>query len=207
MVNSTLKPELQKAINNVEKCKVLVRDKVPTDKANALLKLIDAMEEQLIVAPASTRLEYHGAFFGGLVDHSLRVVKIMALLNKSYEAGISSESIVTTGLFHDIGKCGDGNKEYYVPKTSDWHIKQGIMFEVNPTLLNMPPSLRSLFLLQKFGVGLSEEEHYAISSIKDRYRVGEESQAVMNEPILAVVLQQAIRVASLKGAGVTSLPL
>jgi hypothetical protein len=75
------------------------------------------------------------------------------------------------------------------------------MYEINPDLVNMTVSLRSLYLLQSFGVRLTADEHYAISSIKER----NETQAVANEPMLAVVLQQAIRMASIKGAGRSTL--
>lgn len=197
-----LNPELQKAIENIEVFKKLITDKVAdTSRKNGLLALVDKVEETLILAPASTRTEFHGAFAGGLVDYSLKIVKTMGALNRAYEANLGTESIVVTGLFHDIGKCGNGEREYFLPKNSEWHNKQGIMYEVNPDLPNMTVSLRSLYLLQNFGVKLTADEHYAISSIKDR----SESQVVTNEPMLALVLQQATRVVAIKGAGRSSL--
>lgn len=197
-----LNPELQKAIENIEVFKKLITDKVTdTSRKNGLLALVDKVEETLILAPASTRTEFHGAFAGGLVDYSLKVVKTMGALNRAYEANLGTESIVVTGLFHDIGKCGNGEREYFLPKNSEWHNKQGIMYEVNPDLPNMTVSLRSLYLLQNFGVKLTADEHYAISSIKDR----SESQVVTNEPMLALVLQQATRVVAIKGASRSAL--
>lgn len=203
---SKITPELQKAIDNIEIFKKLINDKV-ADRArkSGLLALVDRVEETLIIAPASTRTEYHGAFPGGLVDHSIKVLKTMGALNRTYEANLTTESLIVTGLFHDIGKCGTVERPYYLPKNSDWHIKQGIMYEINPDLVNMPVSLRSLYLLQSFNVNLTADEHYAISSIKDRSRTIEENVMVQNEPFLAVVLQQAIRATSLKESGKTSI--
>ena len=169
------------------------------------MELVNALEENLIIAPASTRTEYHGAFPGGLVSTSLNVVKTMGALNKVYEAGLETETLVVTGLFYDIGKCGTTTDPYYIPKMSDWHRQQGIMYEVNDKLIPMSVASRSLFALQSFGIWLSGEEHYAISSVKDRFRFGEESLAVTHEPILAVVLQQAVRMVCMKGSGKTSL--
>lgn len=201
-----INPELQKAIDNIETYKRLVSEKVvDSSRKTGLLALVDSLEETLILAPASTRTDYHGAFPGGLVDHSLKVVKTMGALNRAYEANLSTESLVVTGLFHDVGKCGNGERDYYLPKNSDWHNKQGIMYEINPDMINMPVSLRSLYLLQSFGVKLSDEEHYAISTIKDRVRSSDESMFVTNEPILAVVLQQAVRMVCLRGSGKVSL--
>ncbi len=201
-----LNPELAKAIENIETFKRLVSDKVSdVDRKTALLSLVDGLEETLILAPASTRTDFQGAFAGGLVDHSLKVLKTMSALNRAYEANIGTESLVIAGLFHDIGKCGAEGRPYYLPKSSEWHNKQGIMYEVNPDLINMPVSLRSLFILQNAGVRLTSDEHYAISTVKDRVRSTDENLFIANEPMLAVVLQQAIRVVSLKGSGRTSL--
>jgi len=205
---SKMNPELQKAIENIETFKKLVADKVtgtPFNNKEQLLALVDKVEETLLVAPASTRTEYQGAFAGGLVDHSLKVVKTMVALNKAYEANLSASEIVLTGLFHDIGKVGNGTREYYMPNNSDWHNKRGIMYDINPDLINIPVSQRSLFLLQAHGVILSENEHYAIASIRDRARTGEESLPITNEPMLAVVLQQAVRTTCLRNQGRTSL--
>lgn len=201
-----LNPELTKAIENIETFKRLVSEKVvDVARKTALLSLIDSLEETLILAPSSTRTDFQGAFPGGLVDHSLKVLKTMSSLNRAYEANLGTESLVITGLFHDIGKCGSEGRPYYLPKSSEWHNKQGIMYEVNPDVINMSVSLRSLFILQNAGVRLTSDEHYAISTVKDRVRATDENLIVANEPILAVVLQQAIRVVSLKGSGRTSL--
>lgn len=198
-------PELQQAIANIETFKKLVKDKIVNGRSAKLLKLIDAVEETLITAPASTRIEYQGAFPGGLVDHSIRVVKTMVALNKAYETNLTADEIVLTGLFHDIGKVGNGKNDYYLPKNSEWHRKQGINFEINPDLIEMPVCQRSLFLLQKFEVILTENEHFAIASVRDRVRYGEESVPGSNEPLLALVLQQAVRTTVLRNRGRTSL--
>lgn len=198
-------PEYEQAVKNLETFKRLLTDKTGP-RGLTLIDLTMELELALISAPASTRREYHGAFAGGLVEHLLTVVSLMATLNKAYETKLSAESIVLVGLFHDIGKCGNGKQEYYVPKTSDWHNKQGIYYEINPELeLNMPVHMRSLFLLQNAGVSLTEHEYFAISSVRDRLRPGEESLPTVNEPMLSVILQQAVKVASLKGSNRTSL--
>lgn len=202
----TPSPELKKAIDNIELFKKLITEKVAnSNKRTQLLLLVSKMEESLLVAPASTRTEYHGAYPGGLVEHCLNVVKNMGSLNKTYGVNLLPEEIVVTGLFHDIGKAGTERFEYYLPKNSDWHNKQGIMYEINPVCINMPVSIRSLYLLQNFGVTLSENEHYAISSIRDRHRPGEENLPVNNEPYLAVILQQAVKMAVLLNRGRLSL--
>lgn len=198
-------PVVLKMVSNIETFKKLVETKMgPT--APDLHNLIMAVEEVLIEAPASSRTEYQGCYPGGLVEHSLNVVKLMSELNKAYGTNLSASSIVLTGLFHDIGKVGNGHEPYYTEKDSDWHRKQGILYDVNPQLSVVPVSTRSLFLLQKHSVKICEEEYLAIASIKDRPR-SEENLPNPGESMLAVVLQQAIRVACLRGRGKTSLSL
>lgn len=172
-----------------------------------LTEMVDAVEERLILCPASTRTNYQGCYPGGLVEHSLRVTSLMFALQAAYDLHnkVDNSSILLTGLFHDIGKLGTLKQDYYFSKDSDWHRKQGILFETNPRLISMPVSLRSLWWLQEHKIQLTEEEHYAISSVKDRSsRPGEDSLPITNEPILGVILQQAVKVACMERKGKTS---
>lgn len=169
-----------------------------------LTKFLAAEKSRIMTCPASTRTDYHGAFPGGLVDHSLRVVKLMSELNKAYGVELPSKSLIVTGLFHDIGKIGNEKFDYYVEKESDWHNKQGIMYEINQKVAGTSPSMRSLWWLSKFGVQLSEDEFLAIASIKDRVDNTNDSVPNNGESMLTVVLQQAVKVACLRGRGKNS---
>lgn len=55
-------------------------------------------------APASTR--YHGAYAGGLVEHSLDVYHHICTLNDAYGTNLSNESMAICALFHDLCKIG-----------------------------------------------------------------------------------------------------
>lgn len=55
-------------------------------------------------APASTR--FHGAYEGGLVEHSLAVYERLKQLCEWYGCDYSSENIAIISLFHDICKVG-----------------------------------------------------------------------------------------------------
>lgn len=54
------------------------------------------------IAPASTR--FHGNYKGGLAEHSLNVMNLLKEKNERYHLNISDESIIITGLLHDICK-------------------------------------------------------------------------------------------------------
>lgn len=147
--------------------------------------------EIYFTAPASTREEYHSAYPGGLAVHSLNVVANLHKLCKALCPGkYADETIIFAGLFHDLGKVGDGEQEYYLPHHSDWHRKQGMLFEVNQKCVSMPTSERGLYILQKAGIELSSDEYLAIRLNDGQYDQTNKAYA-MKEPDLALLVHWA----------------
>ncbi len=192
-------PEFDKAVDNLKKVEkfVVTNIKSSKQKQEALLGILSLYSEALLLAPSSTKTEFHGAFPGGLVEHALKVLKNMSLLNNSFETKLPIEEMVVTSLFHDLGKIGDGTNGYYLPKNSSWHADRGIFYEVNPVLSSWKVSQLSLFLLQKGGVILSKDEYAAISSFDQGVRPAE--MPSVGEPTLAVLLRQAVGMACFQG--------
>lgn len=191
-------PEFDKAVSNFQKLEKFVADNVKSSsqKKEALLRVLGDTPE-LVLAPASTRREYHGAFPGGLVEHSLKVLKNMSILNKSFETKLSIEEMVVVSLFHDVGKAGKDGVEYYLPKNSDWHASRGIFYEVNPVFSSTKVSQLSLFKLQAAGAVLNEGEFTAIYNFDQANR--DPDMPMTNEPTLAVMLRQAIGISCHQG--------
>lgn len=168
------------------------------DRSIALMELVEQLGERLAVCPAYDRRERSTAKPGGLIEHSLNVVKTMRAIETAAGFGVSQESLLLVGLYHDIGKVGDITTEYYLEQTSDWHRdKAGILYTYNPAMPKMPHSHRSLALLQSAGVILSTDEWIAIASSQgpsldeNRFYVGGESP-------LTLLTQTAIRIISQK---------
>lgn len=178
--------------------------RIKNDQARqALLALCKEQKDRLAAAPASTRLEHVGAYPGGLVEHSLNVIKIAKDLCKVFNANVDSDSIIITSLFHDVGKLGDDKNDYYVEQESDWHrSKLGMMYDFNPNVSRIPVCQRSLWWLNSSGCPLSAEEVAAISSLHHMNQMY--SAEVYEAPMLTVVLQTAVRVACMNGKGKTS---
>lgn len=169
----------------------------------ALLALCNELKERLAAAPASTRLEFVGAYPGGLVEYSLNVLKLAKDLNKVFKANVPSDSLIITCLFHDLGKIGNQEIDHYIEQTSDWHReKLGMMYEVNPDLPKMHPTQRSLWWLNNANCPLSENEINAINSLGHMNQMY--STELYEAPMLSVVLQTAVRVACMQGTGKTS---
>lgn len=93
--------------------------------------LINYLTEKtdFFTAPASSK--YHGAFEGGLCEHSLWVYKILLKLVEDYKelAGedttLDNESLIITALLHDISKVNTyestvQNKKIYSPEGSKY---------------------------------------------------------------------------------------
>lgn len=138
------------------------------DRSEAALAMVDAFGEQLALCPASSRKEFHAAYPGGLVEHSLRVLSNAMKLTKAYGWQVSKESLIISCLFHDIGKVGLANDDgtvtdYYVPQDSDWHReKLGEFYKHNKEMQYMSTPQRSVHMCQAFGLKLKMDEYLSI---------------------------------------------
>lgn len=83
---------------------------------DGLMKWLE--ENDFYTAPASTR--FHGAYAGGLLDHSLNVYDELERLLKAYpEINVSDESKIICSLFHDLCKVNLYATEKRNRKNSD----------------------------------------------------------------------------------------
>jgi hypothetical protein len=74
-------------------------------KRDGIEKLVDFLEESdYFSAPASTK--FHGNYEGGLAHHSYEVYKGFKRQVEFYKIDIPDESVVLTGLCHDLCKVG-----------------------------------------------------------------------------------------------------
>tara|TARA_B100000963_G_scaffold349387_1_gene358371 strand:+ start:980 stop:1714 length:735 start_codon:yes stop_codon:yes gene_type:complete len=138
------------------------------DRKDSIKSMIKHMEETYVMAPASGRKWYHNAFAGGYVDHVNRVVQYAVEQHRLYQkmggtVDYTEEELVFAALFHDLGKLGDGDEPNYLPQTDKWRQdKLSEMYQYNPDLDFMLIPDRSLFILQKFGISMSQKEFLGI---------------------------------------------
>lgn len=139
------------------------------DRAASIKTMLDEVDERLCLCPASSRVDYHGAFPGGLVDHSLRVLGNLISLNKQFDWKMPKESMIIGALFHDIGKLGmpgrDPKNDFYREQTDSWkRDKRGEIYEYNNDLTYLTTPDRSVFLMQHYGIRLTPDEWLAIKT-------------------------------------------
>ena len=138
------------------------------DRKESIKSMLKHMEDTYVMAPASGKTWYHNAFPGGYVDHVNRVVEYAVKQSRLYEEmggtiDYTEEELVFAALFHDLGKIGDGDTPNYIPQTDKWRQdKLSEMYTFNPDLDFMLIPDRSLFILQKFGIKVSQKEWLGI---------------------------------------------
>lgn len=183
-------------IKNFETLK-LQTNKLP--QADKLIPFLDKNAERIMLAPASTKLEFVCAYPGGLVENSLRVLSLFAKTRTAYGVveQLPGSSLILTSLFHDIGKIGTATDQYYLDEDSSWHReKLGQMYKINEKLQYISPGQLSLIHLTSNGVQLTVEEWYAISSIRENNK---DEVPKNSEPLLSLLLHQSIKMALFLG--------
>jgi hypothetical protein len=151
--------------------------------------MYETLADRILTAPASSNINRHNCWPGGYIDHVNRVVKCsITLYNTWRECGYNNvnfteEELVFTAINHDLGKVGTDELEYYIPNDADWQTKRGQVYKLNPELQFMKVPDRSLYMLQKHNIPVTENEYLAIKLHDGLYSKGNESylMAVQSE--------------------------
>ncbi len=138
----------------------------------SMISMFESIQSEYFIAPASSNINYHNCFDGGLADHSLRVFTYISQVSKSINFTIDNDMKIVAGLVHDLCKIGDGDgNSYYIPTTSDWDRKNGKLYKYNNSnlVLKMPGSDRTMYLLSKFNIKLPIDTYLAIKLADGQY--------------------------------------
>lgn len=165
-----------------------------------LTNMYQQLQERIMMAPASSNKGYFGAYPGGYMKHVLKVVEISKILYKLWEkmgADMSTythEELIFAALNHSLGKLGNETEELYIPNKSQWHIEnKGDIYMFNPDVTYMPLPDRAIWLLQKFGIDMSENEYIAIKTYEGLLNEGNNTYLKTHNPNshLPILLHQA----------------
>jgi hypothetical protein len=186
-------------INNFKRLQSLCT-KLDEPRATLVANMLDDLSNRLILTPASSKLEYHCAYPGGLVEHTLRVVKQALILHKAIEMyqTIPVDSVIFAAIMHDMGKVGEpgaAGQDLYLTEESQWHReKLGKMYKHNtdiPYMTNVDYTFR---LLMHYGINPSTDEYLAIK-LNDGPYDSSNKEFGMREPPLALLIHMADRIA------------
>ena len=143
-------------------------EEYPDNSRDKLLNMYQYFEDRMCVAPASGREHFHNAHVGGYVEHVLHVVDCAVQIKELWVKNNSTinftdEELIFAAMHHDLGKVGDMDKDYYVPQESEWHRKnRGEIFNHNSELQYMTVTDRAIFLLNQFGIKMTEWEYVGL---------------------------------------------
>ena len=172
---------------NLERFYAIIEKYISEPRTTKLLALYQSQEENLALAPASSRSSYHNAFPGGYVDHVNRVVeaaiKVTTLWSEmGATINFSMEELVFSAINHDLGKLGHSGKPAYIPNDSEWHVKnQGAIYKPNVELPFIPIQDSSLFILQSEGIELTFNEWTAIKTHDGLYDDGNKAYLISSQ--------------------------
>jgi hypothetical protein len=161
-------------------------------RADKLKEMYVPLNDELSRAPASGRTHFHNAFPGGYLDHILRVTETALKIAGLYkgmdgEVNFTKQEVIFAALHHDLGKLGHPDEgPYYIDQDSDWHRKRGELYTHNENLQYFKAPERGLFLLQKYGVEITQNEWLAIKLSDGLYDDGNKGYLVnysMKQPM------------------------
>ena len=166
---------------NWNQLRELITNTFEGERLEKLNKMYDYFEDRMCLAPASGKEHFHNAHVGGYVEHVLHVTDCAVQIKRLWEdnnatINFSDEELIFAAIHHDLGKVGDMDKDYYVPQESEWHRKnQGSIYTHNPVLQYMTVTDRAIFLLNHFGINMSEREYVGLRLTDGLYEEGNKS--------------------------------
>lgn len=138
----------------------LCREKIHREGLEDLLGwLTDKKKCDFFTAPASTK--YHGAYEGGLCEHSLDVWDFAQKFAAVCPCEVSEESLLISSLFHDLCKVNFYGTEYRNQKINgEW--QKIPVYVVNEKFAFGGHGSKSVFVTERF-MRLDPEEAIAIN--------------------------------------------
>jgi len=161
-----LKPE--QIQENWNKLRELITNTFEGERLEKLNTMYDYFEDRMCLAPASGKEHFHNAHVGGYVEHVLHVVDCALKITNLWSSenatiNFTTEEVIFAAMHHDLGKVGDMTNDYYIPQESEWHRKnQGSIFSHNSELQYMTVTDRAIYLLNQFGITMTEWEYVGL---------------------------------------------
>lgn len=128
---------------------------VPDERIASVSTLLQENRTLIEACPASTK--YHGAYVGGLIDHTVEVVRTARHLNQELGNECAPAPLTFCAIVHDLGKLGQPGELVFIPDPSG---KDPFIY--NDKVVPMHHELRTLWWLSQYNIQYSLEEMQAI---------------------------------------------
>ena len=157
----------------------LIEDTFDSKRKEKLLEMYNDFQDRMMIAPASGQEHFHNCHPGGYVQHILNIVHYSKEFyklwkdNGAYVDDYTEEELIFAAIHHDLGKVGDLEQDHYIPNPSEWHRKnQGKIYTNNPSLKFMTPPDRGIWILNQYGITMTENEFIGIKLTDGMYDDG-----------------------------------
>lgn len=110
------------------------------------------------VAPASTK--YHGAYKGGLLEHSMKIYEILKEKIKNEKLDVKEDTIIISALLHDICKLNFYKVDYRNAKNEKGEWEKVPYYTIDDTI-PYGHGEKSVMMISEY-IKLTNEEKYAI---------------------------------------------
>jgi hypothetical protein len=113
-----------------------------TDRRDLLTEFLNTIADDLDSAPASSKIAFHHAYPGGLLQHISEVIYTMESLNNGLanagNCNLSEDSMRTVAILHDIHKARDiaGNPQYVQNVLKNGSVSEKIPYKTNEHYFN-----------------------------------------------------------------------
>jgi hypothetical protein len=151
---------------NWSELRKIINDTFEGERLEKINALHDHFEERMVLAPASGRAYYHNAFPGGYVAHVLNIIQWAHKYYELFEQqgmfldDVTPESVTFSAMFHDLGKVGNMDDDYYVTNTDEWRAKKlQEHYNHNPAIHYMTVTDRAVWILNQFQISMTESEY------------------------------------------------
>ncbi len=174
--------------------------KITREGADRLLDFLLSEASDFFTAPASTR--YHGAYVGGLCEHSLNVYDCLCdflarrRVREYYGISYPEESVAIVALLHDLCKVNFYRIAFRNVKDKDGRWQSEPYFTIEDSL-PYGHGEKSVYIISGF-MRLTRDEAFAI-----RYHMGfsgNEDKAVVGQALEMFPLAFALLVADMEAA-------
>jgi len=148
----------EKLLENFEQYSSLLKKYFPDDGID---KFLEDFGIRLTTCPRGLT-EDTGGVYGDLISHSLKVT-LCGINHAEVTNNIDKKSLARVSLIHEIGKLGSEEEELFIVQESQWHKdKLGQNFKYNDLCSKMSVGHRTLYLLQKYGIKITQDEWVSI---------------------------------------------
>jgi hypothetical protein len=148
--------------------------------------MMKELGEKIKLAPYSMERDMGGAYDGAMIDVTLNTLcKIGAQINNNAMGANGGDKIAhpllavnNNMLMRVLHLINIAKAEMFTPNKSEWHKKNlGRMYEFVENKTKLKLGARSLYLCQKYGIQLEEEEFEAFLTIDNPDDTGERFQS------------------------------